>query len=77
MVKNAAMKSVHCQCYDWSSLDVLPMLRLVFSECLRADDTIGRSPVVKMTSLILLHLYDPTTETLWQYYHVMPTPSIN
>jgi hypothetical protein len=31
----------------------------------------------KMTSLILWCLYDPPTETLWQYYHVMPTPSIN
>jgi hypothetical protein len=26
------------------------------------------SPVAEMTSLILLHLYDPVNETLWRYY---------
>jgi hypothetical protein len=30
----------------------------------------------KMTLLILSCLYDPLTETLWQYFCVMPTPSI-
>jgi hypothetical protein len=36
-----------------------------------------QSPVVKMSSLVLLHLDDPTNDTLWQYCHVVPTPSTN
>jgi hypothetical protein len=31
------------------------------------------SPVVKMTLLILLRLYDPLKETLWQYCRVVPS----
>jgi hypothetical protein len=59
------MKSVCCQCYDWSPLHLyLPMILLVFCGG-------------KMTSLILLQA-DPPNKTLWhQYYCVMPTPSIN
>jgi hypothetical protein len=53
-------KSVYCQCYDQSSLDVCLLMILLVS-------------CGKMTSLILLHLYDPANETLWQYYHVVPS----
>jgi hypothetical protein len=35
------------------------------------------SPVVKMTSLVSLHLYDLLNKTHWHYYHVVPSPSIN
>jgi hypothetical protein len=57
-------KSVCCWYYDWSSLDIyLPMILSV---------SCG-----KITLLILLHLYEPQNKTLWKYYHVMPTPSIN
>jgi hypothetical protein len=41
IMKNVGMKGVHCQRYDWSSLDMLPTLQLVFSDCLPANDTIG------------------------------------
>jgi hypothetical protein len=54
----------------------LPLLRLVFSGCVCLPMVLSVA-YGKMTLLILLCLYDPLTETLWQYNHVMPAPSIN
>jgi hypothetical protein len=74
MVKNMSMKSVCSQCYDRSSLAgcvANVMIGLLWTFTCR---WYYWSPVVKwLFSFCHVALYDPPNETLWQYYHVVPS----
>jgi hypothetical protein len=62
---------VRCRHYDQSSLDVCQRYNRT-----RLDIYLPMSLSVscgKMTSLILLHLNDPSNDSLWQYCRVVPS----